>query len=153
MVSKKNDLPMDFDLEKIKQTTKENEIFYIQYAYSRASSVLDGFKNYNPADFNINYSLLINDYEIDFIKKALEYPKIIQVALKNLEPHHICFYLYALAGEFHKVWHFGNESKDRRFIIENDQNLTKTRLLIPYFLKIIVESAFEIVGIQPMKKM
>jgi arginyl-tRNA synthetase len=96
---------------------------------------------------------LINDYEIDFIKKALEYPKIIQVALKNLEPHHICFYLYALAGEFHKVWHFGNESKDRRFIIENDQNLTKTRLLIPYFLKIIVESAFEIVGIKPMKKM
>jgi len=156
MVSKKNDLPMEFDLEKVKQTSKDNEIFYIQYAYSRACSVFRQFegnfeKVLQEGSYNIN--LLQNQHELDFIKKVLEYPKIIQIALKNLEPHHICFYLYSLASEFHKLWHFGNENEALRFIVKDNPTLTNTRLLLVFAMQNVIKLAFKIIGIEPLQTM
>ena len=151
MISKKNDTHMDFDLEKVKEQSKENEIFYIQYAYSRASSVL---KTATDLDLkNINLSILTKEADLQYIKKVLEYPKIIKIACHNAEPHHIAFYLYELAGCFHKIWHEGNLDKSLRFIQENDIIKTNTRLSLAFIYKYIVDSSFDVFGIKPLDQM
>ncbi len=151
MISKKNDTHMDFDLEKVKEQSKENEIFYIQYAYSRASSVLKATTNFDIS--NINLSLLTNESDLQYVKKVLEYPKIIKLACQNAEPHHIAFYLYELAGCFHKIWHDGNLDKSLRFIQENDIIKTNTRLSLAFIYKYIVDSSFDVFGIKPLESM
>jgi arginyl-tRNA synthetase len=151
MISRKNDVSMDFDLEKVKEQSKDNEIFYIQYAYSRASSVLNLVKDFDNT--KIDSSLLNRFVDLDFIKKVLEFPKVISIALNNLEPHHIVFYLYELAGCFHKLWHSGNEDKSLRFVVENDIITTNTRLCLAFLYRYIVDASFDIFGIKPIESM
>jgi arginyl-tRNA synthetase len=150
MVSRNNNMEIDFDFDKVKQMSKDNELFYIQYAYSRANSVLNSYKSFDIK--HIQESMIDKDYEIDLIKTCLEYPRVVRLSIQNLEPHHICFYLYHLASLFHRVWHYGNEDQSCRFI-SDDQTKTNTKLTMAFCVKNIISSGFKILGIEAIERM
>ncbi len=149
LLTKKNDSQMDFDLTKAKEHTKENPIFYIQYANSRASSVL---RNYNEGVKTANLTLLNSKEEREIIKKILEYPKVIEIATNKLEPHLIANFIFELASLFHSFWNLGNENPKMRFISEN-QDLTKARIFLIRAILNIINSSLSVFKITPMEKM
>jgi arginyl-tRNA synthetase len=149
LLTKKNDSQMDFDLTKAKEHTKENPIFYIQYANSRASSVL---RNYNEEVETANLTLLNSKEEREIIKKILEYPKVIEIATNKLEPHLIANFIFELASLFHSFWNLGNENPKMRFISEN-QDLTKARIFLIRAILNIINSSLSVFKITPMEKM
>lgn len=149
LLTKKNDSHMDFDFEKVKEQTKENPIFYIQYAFSRGSSLLRNFK-FSYLDANL---LLLKEVEeISIIKMVLQYPKIIEMAVKKYEPHLIATFIYELSSKFHSFWNMGNENHSLRFISE-DIELTKSRMFMVSAVLNVISSAFSIFKIDPMERM
>ena len=163
MLTRKNDAPFNFDLAKILEQSKDNPIFYIQYAYARCSSVIRNLKNENPElakliDVKINnnnnvLNRLNNEIEIDLIKKLANYERVIEMSVINFEPHRIAFYLQELAANFHFLWNEGKNNGDLRFIIEGDDELTKARLLLVTSTMRIISSALSIFNIEPMEEM
>ena len=149
LLTKKNDSQMDFDLAKVKEQSKENPIFYIQYAYSRCSSLL---RNYKEDLESVNLALLTQKEELEIVKKILEYTRIIESAVQKLEPHLIANFLYELVSLFHSLWNMGNENHNLRFITE-DAELTKARMFLVKSIINIINSSFSIFKITPMERM
>lgn len=150
MLSKKNDIHMDFDVEKVKEQTKENPIFYIQYAYSRISSVLNKTENIKP---NFKNTTEINIHYKNLVKKIIEFPIMLSVAVKSHEPHHLAFYAYSLASELHSLWTLGNTNHNARFIITGDEKHNQEAINILYSAKKVLDFTFEIFNITPMSNM
>jgi arginyl-tRNA synthetase len=153
MLTKKNDVHMDFDVEKVKEQTKENPIFYIQYAYSRISSILRKFQENNivvQSDFSNSQ---INENFGELVRKIVEFPSILAVAVKNHEPHHLAFYAYSLAGELHSTWTLGNANQLARFMIEGNDFHNQSSLNIILSTKKVFESIFDIFNIEPLTSM
>lgn len=149
MLTKKNDIHMDFDVEKVKEQTKENPIFYVQYAYSRMSSILRKSKIQKP-DFTVG----LNRKEfIPIAKKMLEFPVILNVAVKNHEPHHLAYYLHSLAADLHGVWSLGNTDEKYRFIIEGNKKHNQESINIILTAKKIFDYTFGIFNIEPLTSM
>jgi arginyl-tRNA synthetase len=161
MLTRKNDAPFNFDLAKMLEQSKDNPIFYIQYAYARCSSVIRNLKNENPElakliDVKINNDVLNrlnNEIEIDLIKKLANYERVIEMSVINFEPHRIAFYLQELAANFHFLWNEGKNNGNLRFIIEGDDELTRARLLLIISIMKIISSALSIFNIKPMEEM
>lgn len=149
MLTKKNDMHMDFDVEKVKEQTKENPIFYIQYAYSRISSILRK-ADINTVDFNITDC---NPLFLSLVKKILEFPSILQIAVNKHEPHHLAFFAYSLASELHSVWTVGNSNPEARFLKENDNKHNQMSINILLSAKKVFDCTFEIFDIEPMETM
>jgi arginyl-tRNA synthetase len=149
LLTKKNDSQIDFDLIKVKEQSKENPIFYIQYAYSRSSSLL---RNYNDNNAFTDLDILNLEEEIEIVRKVLEYPKIMEMAVKKLEPHLLANYLYELASILHSFWNMGNERHELRFI-SNDVSKTNARMMLVKAVKNVIQSAFSIFKITPLEKM
>lgn len=149
MLIKKNDSPIDFDLVKVKEETKENPIFYIQYTFSRCSSLIRNFKG-DIEQKNVN--LLENKQELAVIKKVLLYPKIMDMAVKKMEPHLIANYLLELASSFHILWNMGNENHSLRFLTDNE-NLSAARMFLVKAVMNVILSAFSIFEIKPIERM
>ena len=153
MLNRSSDVELDFDFAKVKEKSKDNPLYYVQYCYARICSVfshvnIDINKDLVISDFNFNYSAS----EVKILKKISEWPKCIEVASIRLEPHRIPIYLYELASEFHSYWNMGKEDTTKRFI--NDQKKITNEKLI--FLKIIsntIKSGMNIVGVNTPKKM
>ena len=153
MLNRSSDVELDFDFEKVKEKSKDNPLYYVQYCYARISSVfrhvnLDINTNLNINEFNFNYT---ND-EIKILKKIAEWPRCIEVASLRLEPHRIPIYLYELSSEFHTYWNMGKDDPSKRFI--NDQKKIPDDKLV--FLKVIsnvIRSGMNIVGVNSPEKM
>ncbi len=128
MLSRKADTVLDLDFAKVKEQTKENPVFYVQYAHTRACSVIRKATELNLKMEQINYSLLKDEAEINLIKQIMLFPKLIEAAALAHEPHRIVFYLCDLANEFHALWSKGVENDKLRFIIQDDIELSKARL-------------------------
>jgi arginyl-tRNA synthetase len=150
MLTRKNDISLDFDLVKVKELSKDNPIFYVQYAYVRTKSILHNAKNSSPEAYNkfisndIDFSLLNSEEEINLIKQLACWPKIIEAASLYFEPHRIAFYMQSLAATFHSLWNLGNENKDLRFVIETDPTLTAARLALARSVTNIISSGLDI---------
>ena len=119
MLSRSNDVELDFDFKKVTEKTKDNPVYYVQYCYARICSV---FRNLN-LDLNeeINFDekkFHINSNERQIIKKLSEWPKCISISTQRMEPHRIPVYLYELATLFHSYWNLGKENKEFRFVLE-----------------------------------
>ena len=152
LLTKKNDSQMEFDIEKVKEQSKENPIFYIQYAFSRGSSIV---RNANVDTTSITLEtlkMLATKEEMELIKKVLEYPKVIETAIRKFEPHLIANYLYELVSQFHSLWNIGNEHSELRFITENAE-VTKVRIFLVKSVLNVVKSALAIFKITPIEKM
>ena len=121
MLNRSSDVELDFDFEKVKDKSKDNPLYYVQYCYARISSVFRHLDKDLEKDVNIdNYNFEYSDDEIKILKKISEWPKCIEVSSNKLEPHRIPVYLYELASEFHSYWSLGKDNIELRFI--NDKN-------------------------------
>lgn len=158
MLTRKNDAPFDFDLAKVVEQSKDNPIFYVQYAYARCCSVLRNLAEQMPeVDVqNIDQKVLknlVDETEIELIKKLANYPRIVEMAVVNYEPHRIAFYLQELAGLFHSLWNKGSENPELKFIIANNHDLTKARAYLLIATTKIIASALSIFSIKPLEEM
>jgi arginyl-tRNA synthetase len=153
MLNRSSDVELDFDFAKVKEKSKDNPLYYVQYCFARISSVfrhvdLDINKDLNISEYDFQYS---ND-EIKILKKIAEWPKCIEAASLRLEPHRIPVYLYELSSEFHSYWNMGKDDSSKRFI--NDQKKIPNNKLV--FLKVIsnvIRSGMNIVGVDTPEKM
>jgi len=159
MLTRQNDKTLDFDLVKVKEQSKENPIFYVQYAHVRTISILSKAMELMPQSYNsfeageYDLSLLSSEEEIEIIKLLASWTKTLETAAKYFEPHRVAFYLINLASKFHSLWNFGKENSDYRFIIENNKELTTARLALAKAIQKIIASGLDVIGVEPMNKM
>ena len=153
MLNRSSDVELDFDFTKVKEKSKENPLYYVQYSYARISSVFRHVNlkiqdKVNIESFNFNYS----SDEIKILKKISEWPKCIEVSSNKLEPHRIPVYLYELASEFHSYWNMGKENEELRFI-NKDKKLSDDKLVFLKAISNVIKSGMDIVGVDTPEKM
>ncbi|AFC70560.1 arginine--tRNA ligase [Rickettsia australis] len=159
MLTRQNDKPLDFDLVKVKEQSRENPIFYVQYAHVRTISILSKARELTPESYNnfeagkYDLSLLSSEEEIEIIKLLASWTKTLETSAKYFEPHRIAFYLINLASKFHSMWNFGQENSDYRFVIESNKELTTARLALASAIQKIIASGLEVIGVEPMDRM
>ena len=153
MLNRSNDVELDFDFEKVKEKTKDNPVFYVQYAYARINSIARSLK------IKLNNQILINskiyqpnEYEEKILRKIFEWPKIIDSTANKLEPHKITFYLYELSTLFHSYWSKGNEDTKYRFI-QNGKVKKKDSLVFIFLIAIVIKNGMNILGVSLPEKM
>ena len=153
MLNRSNDVELDFDFEKVKEKTKDNPVFYVQYAYARINSITRSLNISLKDKISINSKTFKpNEYEEKIIRKIFEWPKIIESAAYKLEPHKIPFYLYELSTLFHSYWSKGNEDSKYRFI--KDGKIKKDDSLVFIFLvAIVIKNGMKILGVSLPDKM
>jgi arginyl-tRNA synthetase len=160
MLTRKNDAPLDFDFKKVMEQSKDNPVFYVQYAHARVHSVLakarEAFPSLDTSDESLagaDLSLLASDSEIAMIKQCLAWPRMVEAAAEAHEPHRIAFFLYDLASEFHTFWNKGNDDPSLRFIIEGEEALTKARMALVRSVAIVIASGLTVLGVTPLEEM
>src|SRR6478672_10118001 len=153
MLTKRADTPLDFDFAKVVEASKDNPVFYVQYAHARISSLKRkaaeaGVNLDDPADLS-----LLDEEELALVKRAAQYPRVIESAALAHEPHRVAFYLYDLAAEFHALWNRGNDAPDRRFLIENNPQLSRARLELAMGIAQIIRSGLDLMGVAATEEM
>ena len=153
MLNRSNDVELDFDFDKVKEKTKDNPVFYVQYAYARINSLLRtlNLKLSKKIDLDKN-EFNFNKMEERIIKKVFEWPKIIESASKQFDLHKIPFYLYELSTLFHAYWSKGNEDKNYKFI-ENEKIKRKEILSVIHLVSLVIENGMGILGVSLPQKM
>ncbi|RWN66309.1 MAG: arginine--tRNA ligase [Mesorhizobium sp.] len=152
MLYRKNDAPLDFDFAKVTEQSKDNPVFYVQYASARCHSVFRqaseqlGEANFDRSRLAAATALLTDEGEIGLIRKLAEYPRLIESAALALEPHRLAFYLYDLASSFHGHWNRGTENPDLRFVKVNDRQLTHARLGLVQAVSDVLTSGLTLIG-------
>ena len=153
MLSRSNDMELDFDFEKVKEQTKDNPVFYVKYAHARINSIVRTLKkSLNDTILAKPESFSPNEYEERIIRKIFEWPKIVESAAFKLEPHKIPFYLYELSTLFHSYWTKGNDDNRFRFI-QNGQIKRSEVLVVIYLIAIVLKNGMNILGVSLPEKM
>ena len=160
MLFRKNDAPLDFDFVKVTEQSRDNPVFYVQYAHARASSVLRNVRDVFP-DLDLgggalaksDLDRLTDPAEVALIRKIAQFPGLVESAAKTHEPHRIAFYLHDIAGEFHGLWNRGKDSPQLRFIYETDRELTRARVALVAATKQVLASGLGILGVTAMHEM
>jgi len=160
MIFRKNDAALDFDFAKVLEQSKDNPVFYVQYAHARAQSVLRNAKEALPdletSGKNLSQAqldLLNDEAELAVIKRISHYPRIIEAAAHAHEPHRIAFYLHELAGEFHVLWNRGKELPQLRFIVAGEFEQTRARVGLISAVAQTIRSGLGILGVKPIYEM
>ncbi len=154
MLTRKNDAPLDFDFAKALEQSKDNPVFYVQYAHARVHSVLT--KAGNPSDSALqkaDTSLLQAPAEMALLKKLAEWPRLAQLAATHHEPHRIAFYLFELASEFHALQHLGKVDGNLRFILADQPALSQARLAMIRSVAVVISAGLGILGVTPKDEM
>ena len=153
MLNRSSDVELDFDFTKVKEKSKDNPLYYVQYCYARICSV---FRNVN---ININDKINVKNFnfkyspsETKILKKISEWPKCVEVSSNKLEPHRIPVYLYDLASEFHSYWNMGKEKEELRFI-NKDKKLSDEKLVFLKSISTVIKTGMNIVGVDTPEKM
>ena len=160
MLYRRNDAPLDFDFVKVTEQSRDNPVFYVQYAHARASSVLRNVRGVFP-DLDLGGRILARSdldrlsdaAEVALIRKIAQFPGIVEASAQAHEPHRIAFYLYDIAGEFHGLWNRGKDSPQLRFIYETDRELTRARVALVVATKQVLASGLGILGVMAMHEM
>ena len=153
MLNRSSDVELDFDFTKVKEKSKDNPLYYVQYCYARISSVFRNLDKNITDDFVIkNFDFNYSADEIRILKKISEWPKCIEISSKKLEPHRIPVYLYELASEFHSYWNMGKENPEKRFINEN-KKISDEKLVFLKIISNVIKSGMTIVGVDTPEKM
>jgi arginyl-tRNA synthetase len=153
MLTRRADAPLDFDFTKVVEASKDNPVFYVQYAHARISSLKRkaadaGVDLAAPADLS-----LLDEEELALVKRAAQYPRTVESAALAHEPHRIAFYLYDLAAEFHALWNRGNDDPERRFLVENNPQLSRARLELAFGIAQIIRSGLDLMGVAATEEM
>ena len=153
MLNRSNDVELDFDFEKVTEKSKDNPVFYVQYAYARINSIFRLLKLDIEDNIKlINEDFTLNQHEIEILKKISEWPKCIEISSTKHEPHRIPFYLYDLVTLFHSYWNLGNKNKEFRFVYQN-KSVNNSRLLLLQALSIVIRNGMSILGVSIPKSM
>ena len=160
MLYRKAEAPLDFDFAKVTEQSKDNPVFYVQYAHARVASVFRQVVTEMPdldvtpeAFSDADLSLLSDPGEVGLIRKAAEFPRIIEQAARADEPHRLAFYLYELASELHSHWSRGKESPELRFINHKNAQLTLSRLVLLRSIATVIASGLAIIGVSAPEEM
>jgi arginyl-tRNA synthetase len=153
MLTKRADTPLDFDFAKVVEASKDNPVFYVQYAHARISSLQRkaadaGVSLDARADLN-----LLDAEELALVKLAAQYPRQVEAAAMAHEPHRIAFYLYDLAAAFHALWNRGNDDPERRFLLENNPQLSRARLELARGIGQVVRNGLGLMGVEAAEEM
>ena len=147
MLNRSSDVELDFDFDSVKEKSKDNPLYYVQYCYARISSVFRYLeKDLNKDIVLDNYNFEYSVDEIKILKKISEWPKCIDAASTKLEPHRIPIYLYELAAEFHSYWNLGKQYPEKRFINEQ-KNISEDKLIFLKAISNVIKSGMNIVGV------
>jgi arginyl-tRNA synthetase len=155
MLFRKNDAVLDFDLAKVIEQSRDNPVFYVQYAHARCQSA---FRNTReafpdlPSDINellkvADLQLISDPAELALVRQIALYPRVVEAASAAHEPHRIAFYLFDLASEFHALWTLGNATPHLRFIMQNDRQLTSARLVLVQGVRTVLASGLRLLGV------
>lgn len=150
MLTRRSDQSMDFDYAKVTEQSRENPVFYVQYAHARAKSVLRSAK---ASTDNADLSLLKDEAEIALVKMMATYPRFVESAAEAHEPHRIAFYLNDLAASFHSLWNKGRDHPDLKFIIEDDEAVTAARLKMVEAAALVIQSGLAMLGVEAAEEM
>ena len=160
MLMRKNDAPLDFDLAKVIERSQDNPVFYVQYAHARARSVLrqgkavfDDFDLDPLALRHADLSLLTDEGERELMRTAARYPRLVLQAAEAHEPHRVAFFAHELATRFHAHWNRGKDTRDLRFVNENDRKLSYSRLSLVAGVGLVLASALSILGVSAPEEM
>ncbi|WP_289041314.1 arginine--tRNA ligase [uncultured Aliiroseovarius sp.] len=151
MLTRKNDAPLDFDFDKVLEQSRDNPVFYVQYAHARVRSVLR-----KAADQGIALTdtpLIEDEAEIAVAKKLAEWPRLVEIAARTHEPHRIAFYLYELASDFHALWNRGNDKPELRFLQDGNNASSAAKIVLPRAVAVVISSGLGILGVTPAEEM
>ena len=153
MLNRSSDVELDFDFDAVKEKSKDNPLYYVQYCYARISSVFRHLGKNLDSDFEVNnFKFDYSNDEIKILKKISEWPKCIDGASTKLEPHIIPVFLYELASEFHSYWNLGKDNPKKRFINEQ-KNISIDKLVFLKVISNVIKSGMNIVGVDTPEKM
>ena len=153
MLNRSSDVELDFDFDNVIEKSKDNPLYYVQYAYARISSVFRHIGKDINSDLNVqNYDFKYSKEEIKILKKISEWPKCIDASCKKLEPHRIPSFLYELSSEFHSYWNLGKDNPEKRFINENKE-ISDDKLVFLKNISNLIKSGMSIVGVSTPEKM
>ena len=158
MLTRKNDAPLDFDFDKVTEQSKDNPVFYVQYAHARVKSVMRkaveaGVDVSDAALAGADLSKLSHEAEIGVAKKLAEWPRLVEIAANGHEPHKIAFYLYDLASDLHGLWNRGNDDVSLRFLQDGDNDTTQSKIALIRAVSVVIASGLGILGVTPAEEM
>ncbi|MDD9877542.1 MAG: arginine--tRNA ligase [Magnetovibrio sp.] len=159
MLTRKNDSQMEFDLDKVVEQTRDNPVFYVQYAHARCRSVLRAAAELfggpvSAADLaGADLAALDDPSELELIKRMAEWPRAVEAAAEAHEPHRVAYYLHDLAESFHALWNKGKDDVRLRFIHEDDDGLTRARLALVQGVALVIASGLEVFGVTPVEEL
>ncbi|ALG90082.1 MULTISPECIES: arginine--tRNA ligase [Actibacterium] len=158
MLTRKNDAPLDFDFARVLEQSKDNPVFYVQYAHARVRSVLRkaaeaGIDTGEAALAGADLSKLDHPAELDVARKLAEWPRLVEIAARTHEPHRVAFYLYELASEFHGLWNRGNELPELRFLQEGDVATSQAKIALAQAVAVVISAGLGILGVTPVEEM
>ncbi len=152
MLTRRSDAQMDFDFAKVVEASKDNPVFYVQYAHARIASL-----RRRAAEAKVELSApdlsRLDTEELALVKLAAQFPRVVETAAAAREPHRIAFYLYDLAAAFHALWNVGNDRPDRRFVLADDPAVTAARLFLADGIGQIIRNGLSIMGVEAVSEM
>ncbi|MFZ0097624.1 MAG: arginine--tRNA ligase, partial [Gemmobacter sp.] len=157
MLTRKNDMALDFDFDKVLEQSKDNPVFYVQYANARINSVLRKAREAGVAvdDATLsaaNLALLAHPAELALIAKLAEWPRLVEIAARGNEPHRVAFYLYELASDLHGLWNRGNDEPSLRFI-QDDPAVSQAKIALARAAGVVICAGLAILGVTPFEEM
>jgi arginyl-tRNA synthetase len=157
MLTRKNDAPLDFDFDKVLEQSKDNPVFYVQYAHARACSVLrraaEAMDVSDAALAGADLARIAHPAEIALARKLAEWPRLVEVAAAAGEPHRVALYLSELAAEFHGLWNRGNEDPALRFVQDGAPDVTLAKIALVRACAVVISSGLAILGVTPVQEM
>ena len=158
MLTRKNDAPLDFDFDKVLEQSRENPVFYVQYAHARVCSVLRKATEVNieVSDATLSaadLSKLDHQAELAVARKLAEWPRLVEIAARTNEPHRIAFYLYELAADLHGLWNKGHDEPSLRFVQEGDSTTSQAKIALARAVAVVISAGLDILGVKPMDVM
>src|SRR6056297_3644929 len=158
MLTRKNDAPLDFDFDKVLEQSKDNPVFYVQYANARVNSVLRkareaGIDVDDATLAKADLASLTHEAELSVAKKLAEWPRMVEIAGRTNEPHRVAFYLYDLASDLHALWNRGNDEPALRFLQEDNPATSQAKIALARSVTVVISSGLGILGVTPAEEM
>ena len=158
MLTRKNDAPLDFDFAKVLEQSKDNPVFYVQYAHARVQSVLRKARDAGldvsvDALARADLSKLGHEAELKVARQIAEWPRLVEIAARGNEPHKIAFYLYEMASDFHSLWNRGNDDTSLRFLQDGDAATSQAKIALITAVAVVISAGLGILGVKPVDEM
>ena len=158
MLSRKNDMALDFDFDRVMEQSKDNPVFYVQYANARINSVLRkaadaGMDVSDAAIAAADLTKISHPAELALAQKIAEWPRLVDIAARSNEPHRVAFYLYELASDFHGLWNKGNDDTTLRFVQDGDAATTQAKIALTSAVGVVICAGLGILGVTPVEEM